>query len=318
MIDFKDMNVSLTEKISVKTHRSVKDGLVRKTYQLLPKFGVGSIHQVSGPFFCMTIREYELFEDRRICRTFENSSWQLSFLLKGKKILHPGRPEEMPLEEGESLMFQIPQSKTYVRILGGHLFKEVDIRLSASFLAEQGIADTDISGLFNKEHLIVPISDKLLSIIDDLQNDHFPAMMLPLYLKAKLLELICEMMQVYNLPKAILGNENSEGILKKIYRVRHLIKSNLHKNFTLTVLANQVGTNSTTLNKHFTAVFGYSIYDFAVAEKMNHARFLLENSQKMIYQVAESVGYKNATHFTAAFKKRLGLTPTKVRKGFLH
>jgi len=37
---------------------------------------------------------------------------------------------------------------------------------------------------------------------------------------------------------------------------------------------------------------------------MDYARYLLENTQKTVYQIAEYVSYKNATHFTAAFKKK--------------
>ena len=68
------------------------------------------------------------------------------------------------------------------------------------------------------------------------------------------------------------------------------------------------------LNKEFCRVFGYSIHEFTLAEKMNQAKLLLENTDKMIYQIAEEVGYKNATHFTAAFKKQLGVTPKQYKK----
>ena len=43
------------------------------------------------------------------------------------------------------------------------------------------------------------------------------------------------------------------------------------------------------------------------------AKKLLEYSQKPIYEISEIVGYKNATHFTAAFKKQEGTTPKKFR-----
>jgi AraC-like DNA-binding protein len=59
--------------------------------------------------------------------------------------------------------------------------------------------------------------------------------------------------------------------------------------------------------------FGCSISRFSTIEKMNKAKELLKNPQLPIYQIAEEVGYKNATHFTAAFKRYFGNTPKYFR-----
>jgi len=46
---------------------------------------------------------------------------------------------------------------------------------------------------------------------------------------------------------------------------------------------------------------------------LSKAKNLLKNLQLPIYQIAEDVGYKNATHFSAAFKKQFGHTPKYFR-----
>ena len=43
------------------------------------------------------------------------------------------------------------------------------------------------------------------------------------------------------------------------------------------------------------------------------AKYLLENTELPIYEIAESVGYKNATHFSAAFKRFYNETPKVCR-----
>lgn len=46
---------------------------------------------------------------------------------------------------------------------------------------------------------------------------------------------------------------------------------------------------------------------------MTKAKDLLRGTQMPIYQIAEDVGYKNATHFSAAFKKYYGELPKQYR-----
>jgi AraC-like DNA-binding protein len=46
---------------------------------------------------------------------------------------------------------------------------------------------------------------------------------------------------------------------------------------------------------------------------MELARQLLTRTDQLIYEVSEAVGYKNATHFSAAFKRHSGKTPKQFR-----
>jgi len=46
---------------------------------------------------------------------------------------------------------------------------------------------------------------------------------------------------------------------------------------------------------------------------MEKARQLLTAGDMKIAEVAHTLGYKHATHFTAAFKKHVGFLPNKVR-----
>jgi len=44
---------------------------------------------------------------------------------------------------------------------------------------------------------------------------------------------------------------------------------------------------------------------------------LLSNPDLEILEVGMNVGYQNASYFTAAFKKKFGITPSKLRVHFL-
>ena len=47
---------------------------------------------------------------------------------------------------------------------------------------------------------------------------------------------------------------------------------------------------------------------------MEKAVQLLNLSNKPIYEISDLVGYKNPTHFSAAFKRNFGCTPRQFRE----
>ena len=101
--------------------------------------------------------------------------------------------------------------------------------------------------------------------------------------------------------------------LKKLYEIQHLIASNLTKQFSIQELSTHVGINDFELKKEFKRVFDKTIFEYSTELRMNKAKELLLHTKKPIYEISEIIGYKNPTHFTAAFKKIEGVTPKKFR-----
>ena len=202
----------------------------------------------------------------------------------------------------------------YSRILAEKPFKELKVVLPKAFLINHGlINDFDFKNLTD-EKLILPITEELLNILLSLEQKNPLEKANRLYLRAKVFELIALQIELYkkNEDRPLKTDQNK--ILNTLYEVKQRIKATIHKNITLTELGEDMGITGPALNKEFIRVFGCSIHDFTISEKMQHAKLLLENSEKMVYQIAEEVGYKNSTHFTAAFKKKVGVTPKQYKK----
>jgi two-component system response regulator YesN len=49
---------------------------------------------------------------------------------------------------------------------------------------------------------------------------------------------------------------------------------------------------------------------------MKHALKLLIESDLMVYEIAEQVGYNNVRHFSDMFKKKFGKVPQEYRQSF--
>ena len=104
------------------------------------------------------------------------------------------------------------------------------------------------------------------------------------------------------------------NLVKKVYQVQAIIGADLTVQYSIHQLARQVGMNDFILKKEFKRVFGKTIFEYTIHERMKKAKKLLIHTKKPIYEISELVGYKNSTHFTAAFKKMNKLTPKKFRK----
>lgn len=80
------------------------------------------------------------------------------------------------------------------------------------------------------------------------------------------------------------------------------------KQFTVVSLAEQLGTNETTLKQAFKAVMQTSIYAWFLQYRMNKAIYLMKQGANIGY-IAAAIGYSHAAHFSAAFRKIYGMAP---------
>lgn len=134
-----------------------------------------------------------------------------------------------------------------------------------------------------------------------------------LFLEAKVIELL--MLQIEQIAQQVcqVFCNLSKQDYDKIHYAREIILDRGNDPYSLADLARLVGTNEFTLKKGFRELFGTSVFGMVSDIKMERARKLLLDTDKNIAEISESIGYKNATHFTSAFKKKFGVTPRRYK-----
>lgn len=304
---------SLADKIAIKTNYQTPDNIAVSQYHLLPKYGTGSILNFKTDEIDITISKYKLDADVVYTLPINKEILQISFLLTGEKIIQLEDDKVLYYENKESYMANIKNFKGSIKILSQKVFKEIKINLEESFLIQQGfLNDFDLKKITDRK-LILPITDEIFQILLNLEQKDISSISNKLYLKAKTFELIAIQMEHYKKRENSLIPITQDKTLKKLYATKQLIKSNIHVNYKVNDLGDEIGLPGYSLNKEFIRIFGYSINEYSYNEKMKTAKLMLENTNKLVYQIAEEVGYKNATHFTAAFKRKFNSTPKKYR-----
>jgi AraC-like DNA-binding protein len=147
----------------------------------------------------------------------------------------------------------------------------------------------------------------VMNNIDKKGNHH-------IYFEAKALELLfLELEQVEQLSGQSANSFLKEHDLERIYKARAIVSENLRQPCSLIELAHKVGLNDFKLKKGFREVLGTTVFGYLYNLRMEKAKELLTGG-KSVKEVADEVGYKNAHHFTVAFKKKFGFLPSKANK----
>ena len=68
------------------------------------------------------------------------------------------------------------------------------------------------------------------------------------------------------------------------------------------------------LKTGFKEIYGHSVYQYALNNKLEFAKNLLIKGKNNVNEVSLKLGYSTSSHFIAAFKKKYGVTPSSFVK----
>lgn len=92
------------------------------------------------------------------------------------------------------------------------------------------------------------------------------------------------------------------------------IEADIHRDISLSSLADRLYIHPNYLSKLFRQELGESYMEYVTGLKMEKARQLLEDGAGKVYEIAESLSYKDVSHFIKVFKKTFGLSPSEYRE----
>lgn len=160
----------------------------------------------------------------------------------------------------------------------------------------------------------MPITPEMHHIIHQIISCQKTGMYKRMFLEAKVIELLMlQLEQISQHDCRVFCTLRRQDFVK-IHEAREIVLARTDHPFSLIELARLVGTNQSTLKNGFKELFGTTVFGMVSDLKMDKAKELLLNTRKSISDISEDVGYKNATHFTTAFRKKFGVTPAKCRE----
>lgn len=98
--------------------------------------------------------------------------------------------------------------------------------------------------------------------------------------------------------------------------VSKFIDNNYNHKITIEDMAESCKFSASHFYKMFREYTGDSPYKYLTSVRIQHAQYLLQNTDFTIQSVAKEVGFSNVNHFNEHFKNEIGLTPSSYRKKF--
>ncbi len=213
IVDLLKLKCSLTELIGVKTNTVKDEGVILNEHLILPKYGQGSIINLEFDKIFLSISRFVLNNDLIVYDKGSDDLTQLSFLIEGEKIIYlKNTNKDILYESQESYLASIKNDGGYTRISGGNSFKEVKIRFTKHFLSNYGLNNNFVFKKLSDTNLIIPITDELFKVLNDLEGNGLIGITRKLFLKAKILELLVIQIENY---KSIETNNLSRNRDKK-------------------------------------------------------------------------------------------------------
>ncbi|MDX8552439.1 AraC family transcriptional regulator [Tenacibaculum sp. 1B UA] len=290
-------------------------GIKTSVYTINSLYGKGTIISYYFDGLLINLINAKLKEDFLFISSNDSNSFntlELSVLIDGEKIIRFSNLEnDLIIEKSESYLLHDNGDDKIVFYRNKHI-NEVKIKMYDSFIKKHQMQTLFSSNKVSNLSTAQQLTSNMERIVNDMLTNSQKGLLKRLFLESKVLELIHLQLNIHSKK----GNSSNENTLKKIYKVEAILQTNIHEQISIQQLARKVLLNQNVLKNEFKKLFGETIFNYTKNLRMHKAKNLLAYTQKPIYEIADMVGYKNPTHFTAAFKKFEKTTPKEFRKNY--
>lgn len=111
------------------------------------------------------------------------------------------------------------------------------------------------------------------------------------------------------------SREHTDPRHRKISEIVRHINRHYAELITLDALSRRFYISPFYLSRSFKQVTGFSFVEYVTLTRIREARRLLAETDMKVIEVGQAVGFDNMAHFGRTFRKTVGTTPLKYRKG---
>ena len=161
------------------------------------------------------------------------------------------------------------------------------IEFSGSFECDGGLS---LRGRFDKNRVIA-LADKLYGFCKSGERNDF-------YLSSQMMRIFAELEGISDTPSAT------------PHLVKRHIESEYASDISLSSISKKFGYTEDHITRIFKKEFGTTPHAHLINVRLEHAKWLIENTDLSIGRVANAVGYRDFSAFWRAFRKKYVSTPS--------
>lgn len=104
------------------------------------------------------------------------------------------------------------------------------------------------------------------------------------------------------------------GLGREVRAIERWIRENLSRSFSMTEMARALGMSTRTLDRRVRRATGKGPSHFVQRLRLEQATHLIETSDLALSEIADRVGYRDATTLRRLLQRHLGVNPTEMRR----
>lgn len=290
-------------------------------WELPEEFGHGTFKRFGlRQGFELFLTDFELYKPMVGRRESDRSIFGLNFMLSGEMSSDSSKCRRSNVAANGQYEF-------YHLLPDQNLFCETkanDRLIVISILIDPDLLSIYLKGLkqelpISLRHLLAsdepthyfqnqPITPAISSVLQQIMLCEHSGLIRSIFMESKVFELISLFLSNY-----CAQDEDKRSVFpedsRKVKTVARLIDHRLDNPPTLMELSRTVGVSHPKLNACFRKVYGKTVFEYIRQNRLARARFLLEEGNMNVTEVAYTVGYSSLSHFTKAFKAQFGVLP---------
>lgn len=277
---------------------------------------------VIKPALEVVVTDIRVYESLTMGETQGRSMHHLTFCLGGPLSWRTETSgKEYEIKSGESYIFSGNQENSTCTYEPDQHFRGLSIQIDAQTLemlmaykGQMNFIDRLKTTQFSfYKHTF---STAVTKIINEIIYCPYEGAVKRMYLEGKILELTAVYMNewVGEREEKIDTHHLSLCDIDALYKVREILEEQFAVAPTLRELSRKVCLNEYKLKTGFKALFGMPVHAYIIDKRLEMARYLIEEKKLRVTEAVQLVGYSDASHFAAKFKKKYGFSPSLYLK----
>lgn len=110
------------------------------------------------------------------------------------------------------------------------------------------------------------------------------------------------------------GADRVETIPRWLHIAREYLEANFLRQVSLAEIAAAAGVHRVHLSREFRRYFSTTVGEFLRRKRIQHACQLVSTTEASLAEIAMTCGFSDQSHFSATFRRQIGLTPARYRQ----
>ena len=286
-------------------------------------FGDLLFQEMQSPDAVVWYNNYRMDKDERFTDTGHLPELELQFGLNNSFSCESEGLGARILHDGSFNLQYVPNVDSELDFEKGRLYSTLDVILNPTLLARLAqyfpVLDSFLEKVARQEAAILCPLDQSTSfemkkIIEAILRNPYTGGTQEFYIAAKVVELLIVILEKITHHPTLERIFFPKDEIERIYAAKDVLLSDFEKPITLAILSRKVGLNTTKLKTGFRQFYGSSIAAFRLHARMKEATMRLNNTTDSVSDISYATGFANSQHFSKAFRKYYGYTPTQLRK----